>query len=101
MMAIKTLTIDGIFASVERLAFSAYSVCHDMGIAIPGKVKIISFSSLEIASLLNPALTTITQPAYDMGLQAATLLFRMLEHDEPVNDQVVLSSTIITRKSTL
>lgn len=97
----KTSTIDGIFASVERLAFAAYSVCHDLKIAIPGQVKIISFSSLEIASLLNPALSTITQPAYDMGVQAARLLFKMLEQDNPVNDQVVLASKIITRSSTL
>lgn len=99
--AFKTLAIDGIFASVERLAFAAYYVCHDLGIAIPGQVKIISFSSLEIAPLLNPALTTITQPAYDMGVQAANLLFKMFAQDEPVNDQVVLNSKIITRSSTL
>lgn len=98
--AFKTLPIDGVFASVERLAFAAYAVCHDMGISIPGKVKVISFSSLEIASLLNPALTTITQPAYEMGMEAASLLFKMLEHDEPVNDQVILNSRIINRSST-
>lgn len=98
--AFKTLTIDGVFASVERLAFATYSVCHDMGISIPGKVKVISFSSLEIASLLNPALTTITQPAYEMGMEAATLLFKMLEEKEPVNDQVILNSRIINRSST-
>ncbi|MGN6179839.1 MAG: LacI family DNA-binding transcriptional regulator [Mucilaginibacter sp.] len=99
--AFKTLAIDGVFASVERLAFATYSVCHDMHINIPGQVKVISFSSLEIASLLNPALTTITQPAYEMGMEAATLLFKMLEQDDPVNDQVVLNSRIINRSSTL
>jgi LacI family transcriptional regulator len=51
--------------------------------------------------LLNPALTTITQPAYEMGVQAANLLFRMFAGEEAVNDQVVLSSKIITRNSTL
>jgi LacI family transcriptional regulator len=99
--AFKTMKIDGVFASVERLAFATYSVCHDMGIDIPGKVKVISFSSLEIASLLNPALTTITQPAYEMGVQAAGLLFKMLEQEVPVNDQVILNSSIINRSSTL
>ncbi len=98
--AFQTMTIDGIFASVERLAFATYYVCHDLEISIPNQVKVISFSSLEIAPLLNPSLTTITQPAYEMGLQAARLLFKMLEHaDEAVNDQVVLSSRIIPRNS--
>jgi len=98
--AFKTLTIDGVFASVERLAFSTYYVCADLQISIPGQVKVISFSSLEIAPLLNPSLTTITQPAYDMGVQAANLLFKMFAQDGPVNDQIVLSSKIITRNST-
>jgi LacI family transcriptional regulator len=99
--AFKTLAIDGVFASVERLAFSTYYVCADLQISIPGQVKVISFSSLEIAPLLNPSLTTITQPAYDMGVQAATLLFKMFAQDDAVNDQIVLSSKIIRRNSTL
>jgi len=99
--AFNTLTLDGVFASVERLAFAAYYVCHDLKINIPDQVKIISFSSLEIAPLLNPALTTITQPAYEMGVQAAKLLFKMLEQDIPVNDHIVLTSKIISRSSTL
>ena len=99
--AVTSLTIDGMFASVERLAFAAYYVCHDLKINIPKQIKVISFSSLEIAPLLNPALTTITQPAYEMGVQAATLLFKMFEQDNPVNDQIVLTSKIISRNSTL
>jgi len=99
--AFKTLTIDGVFASVERLAFATYYVCHDMDINIPNQVKVISFSSLEIAPLLNPALTTIKQPAYEMGIEAANLLFKMLSQEEAVNDRVVLSSKIVPRNSTL
>lgn len=95
-----TLQPDGLFASVERLAISSYYVCHDLGIAIPEKVKILSFSSLEIASLLNPALTTITQPAYDLGANAAQLLFKTLEGGTRLNEHLVLKSSLIPRRST-
>src|SRR5258708_22668997 len=70
---------DGIFSSVERLAFATYYVCNDLAINIPENLKVISFSSLGIAPLLCPALSTITQPAYDMGIKAASLLFDELE----------------------
>lgn len=70
---------DGIFSSVERLAFATYYVCKDMNISIPNDLKIVSFSSLQIAPLLGPALSTITQPAYEMGIKAATLLFDELD----------------------
>jgi LacI family transcriptional regulator len=92
---------DGIFASVERLALATYQVCHEQHIKIPEDIKIISFSSLEIASLLNPSLSTITQPALEMGIAAATLLFKSIESEkeESSNEQVVCNSTIISRRS--
>lgn len=94
---------DGIFASVERLAFATYYVSYDLNLKIPEDMKVISFSSLEIAPLLNPSLTTITQPALDMGRESAILLFKVLESDtEPFNtmEEKVLNSRIIKRRST-
>ena len=93
---------DGIFAAVERYAISAYEVCKKLGISIPGEVKIISFSNLQTASLLNPSLTTITQPAFEIGRQAATILFRALEEKrfQLKNDNIIFKSTLIPRDST-
>lgn len=102
--AFNSIKPDGVFASVERLAIASYYVCHNMNLTIGNDVKIICFSSLEIASLLNPALSTITQPAYDMGVEAARILFRRLEGgEEKENDyeSVVLESELIVRQSTL
>lgn len=94
---------DGIFSSVERLAFATYYVCNDLNVAIPGDLKIISFSSLGIAPLLCPALSTITQPAYEMGVKAATLLFDELEkkNPPPPKKQHVLKSKLFIRKSSM
>jgi LacI family transcriptional regulator len=91
---------DGIFSSVERLAFATYYVCNDLGISIPGDLKMISFSSLGIAPLLSPALSTITQPAYEMGIKAATLLFEALEQKTSnLKRHIVLKSKLFIRKS--
>lgn len=93
---------DGVFTSVERLAFATYYACNDLNISIPGQVKVVGFSSLEIAPLLNPSLTTVTQPATKIGIEAASLLFKMLEHPESVNinEKIVLESKLIKRNST-
>jgi len=92
---------DGIFSSVERLAFATYHVCNDMNINIPRDLKVISFSSLGIAPLLGPPLSTITQPAYEMGIKAATLLFDELENKgKPISKKEhVLKSKLFIRKS--
>jgi len=99
---LQVLKPDGVFTSVERLAFATYYACYDLDVKIPEQVKVIGFSSLVIAPLLNPSLTTITQPAIQIGVEAASLLFHMLESPETVecNKKVVLDSKLIKRRST-
>ncbi|HUS01809.1 MAG TPA: LacI family DNA-binding transcriptional regulator [Chitinophagaceae bacterium] len=92
---------DGIFASVESLAVIAYYVCKDLHISIPGNIKIISFSNLTTAPLLSPSLTTVTQPAFNMGKEAATILFQLLKKNSFIlKKNIILSSSLIKRDST-
>lgn len=97
-----SLKPDSVFASVERLALSSYYVCQDLRISIPEDIKVIGFSSLEIAPLLSPSLSTITQPAFDMGTKAALLLFESLNSPKTNfdNEVFILESKLIQRKST-
>ncbi|PRY53576.1 LacI family transcriptional regulator [Arcticibacter pallidicorallinus] len=93
---------DGVFASVESLAILAYEVCSELNLRIPEDVKIVGFSNLRTASLLNPALTTITQPAFNMGREAAKALFEALKkpHIKMEDQTIVLRSNLIERRST-
>lgn len=93
---------DGLFAAIERYAISAYEACRQLKISIPEQLKVISFSNLQTASLLNPSLTTITQPAFEIGKQAATILFRALEEKryQLKKENIVFKSRLIEREST-
>ncbi|MEO7530761.1 MAG: substrate-binding domain-containing protein, partial [Sediminibacterium sp.] len=94
---------DGMLATVEKLTTDMYLVCKELKLSIPKDVKIVSFSNLSSASILNPSLTTVTQPAFDMGKAAAIVLFKSLEkknftlHDECLT----IPSELIIRGSTL
>lgn len=92
---------DGIFASVEKLAIATYHACNEIGLKIPEQLKIISFSNLRTASLLSPSLSTITQPAFEIGREAAALLLQMIEKKNFSNriEQIVLKSNLIERNS--
>lgn len=92
---------DGIFASVEKLAITTYQVCRDLHINIPKEVKIICFSNLATASLLSPSLSTITQPAYNIGKTAAEVMFKNLDKNKTyiANEIIVLHSTLHFRES--
>lgn len=92
---------DGIFASVEKLAITAYHFCNDLNIDIPGQVKVVCFANLETAAMMAPPMTTVVQPAFEMGREAAGILFRMIEK-RPIGVKErrnVLEVTLVERES--
>ena len=93
---------DAILACVEELAVSSYVICQELKLNIPRDIKIISFSNLQTADILNPSLTTITQPAYEIGREAASVLFHLMENKGTLQrcGDVVLNSELIVRNST-
>jgi LacI family transcriptional regulator len=66
----------------DLMAIGALQYCKSAGISVPAELSIVGFDDLPVASLLTPALTTVRQPARDMGFAAANLLFDLLE-DKP------------------
>ena len=92
---------DGIVASVEKLTTPIYNVCAALKLKIPRDVKVVCFSNLETASILNPSLTTITQPAFEMGKMAATLLLKALEKTglDLKKERLVIPSALVVRNS--
>lgn len=93
---------DGIFAAIEKFAVNTYEVCKELNLHIPQDVKVISFSNLQAAALFDPALSTIIQPAYDIGREAAAILFKIIEKKMlmPFEKKMVLPSQLIERAST-
>ena len=93
---------DGIVGSVEKVTMQVYSVCHALKLKIPRDVKVIGFSNLPIAALLNPPLTTITQPAFEMGKAAATILFKALDGKriDLQKELIIIPSALYEREST-
>jgi LacI family transcriptional regulator len=93
---------DGLIASVEKIVTPIYLACHELKINIPDDIKVIAFATLDTAPILNPPLTTITQPAFEIGKAAATLLFKGIEKStfDLKKERVVIPSLLIEREST-
>jgi len=94
---------DGIIASVEKLTTPVYLACKDLKLDIPKKIKVISFSNLDTALILDPPLTTVKQPAFEMGRAAATILFKAIEKKnfQLRNENIVISSQLVQKDSTM
>lgn len=72
---------DGIFAVADRLGISAWHTCKALDLSIPEDVKIIGFGAL---NLRDPrvALSSFDQNPFEIGRNAAKLLFERIENSE-------------------
>ena len=93
---------DGIVVSVEKLTTPVYRACEALKLKIPKDIKVICFSNLDTASILNPSLSTITQPAFEIGKTAALALFKALQKQNLnlSRESAVIPSSLVVRKST-
>jgi LacI family transcriptional regulator len=94
---------DAVIASVEKLTAPVYRACRELGLSIPRDVKVIGFTNLPTADILSPGLTTITQPAFEMGKTAAAVLFKVLGKNKGTLKQetVVVKSVLTVRESSV
>jgi LacI family transcriptional regulator len=93
---------DGIFASVEKFAINTYEVCRELHINVPKHLKVISFTNLSAAALFDPPLSAIVQPAYEIGKEATSILFKIVEKKMLLSAEkkVMIASKIVERRST-
>lgn len=92
---------DGVIAAVEKLITPFYLACQHLQLSLPDDVKVIGFSNLANAEVLKPSLSTITQPAFEMGKAAATILFKALEKRNYAwqKEDIILPSQLFARDS--
>ena len=90
---------DGIFTATEKLALLTYEVCRENKIVLPPLFRMVSFSNLPAAALFDPPLSTIVQPAFEMGKEAAGILFKLIEKKIllPTEKRVVIPSILVER----
>lgn len=88
----------GIFADSDSLAYGAIQAMNEKGLHVPGDVEVVGFDDVEIATLCRPALTTVAQPKYQLGLQAGQMLLQLMADKVPTRE--VLKPHLVVREST-
>ena len=93
-------TIDGVFASNDMAGLGAISAIKKANIKIPEEIAVVGFSNWQFSSLVNPSLSSISQPGYEMGREAAKLILEEINAKEPGKRQVkILDTELIVRDS--
>lgn len=91
---------DAVFCNNDDLAAGALFEAERRNIAIPDKMGICGFNDLEMSRHLNPSLTSISTPRYEIGQTAFRLLIDALEDIRPDAPMIDLSTTLVLRNST-
>jgi LacI family transcriptional regulator len=91
---------DAVFAMIDPLAIDLMTVLKEKGVKIPDEIALAGFTNNPTSAVVDPSLTTISQPGYEMGKIAANHLLDQL--DEIVSDEpqsFVLQTTLVARES--
>lgn len=95
---------DAFFASNDMAAVGAMMACKNAGIKVPEEMGIVGFSNWQFCSMIEPSLTSVAQPGYQMGVRATTLLLDIIEKKieyDSVKDPIVLNTELLVRKSSV
>ncbi len=90
---------EAIFAVNDPVAIGAYQRIKEAGLRIPDDIAILGFSNSTIASLVDPPLTSIEQPSFDMGSRSAEILLDIIDGRMTVPRTLVLETKLVVRKS--
>lgn len=77
-------TVDGVVCGNDLIAVGVMKALHEAGIRIPRDIKVIGFDNIYFAQHTSPPLSTVFQPAYEMGVEAATMLINNILYDKPL-----------------
>jgi LacI family transcriptional regulator len=92
---------DGVFVSNDNCAVSCMLALKQSGISIPDDIAFAGFNNDPVSKVIEPNLTTINYPGYEMGEVAARNLINHLNGTSPLHstNTIVLRSELIVRAS--
>jgi LacI family transcriptional regulator len=89
-----------ILAANNFIAIGALHALREDGLCVPEDVSVVAFDDLPTMFIVEPFLTVVTQPAYEMGWQATELLLARLTGEGPADlQELVLPTQMLIRKS--
>ncbi len=92
---------DGIFCSNDTTAIACIQDCRKRGILVPDDVAIVGFSNDPRSEIIEPNLTTIAQPAIEMGRVACEQAILQINKPKSLitSTDIILKTELVIRDS--
>ncbi|MGZ4391853.1 MAG: LacI family DNA-binding transcriptional regulator [Gaiellaceae bacterium] len=98
LLAEETLP-DAVFITNNRMTAGALEAIEEARLTVPDEIAVVGYDEISWAPLLRTALTTVSQPAYDLGHESARLLLSRLDGYSGSARTVVLRTSLNIRAS--
>jgi LacI family transcriptional regulator len=96
---------DAIFAHQDIAAIGAIKAIKEKFLKIPEDVAVVGFSNWQMSLYTDPPLSTVSQPGFEMGQEAARLCIKQMKHNDPdgnhpyIPETKVFKTELIIRES--
>lgn len=93
---------DAIFTISDRMAIGAMLAIKEKGLKMPEDIGLVGFNNEPITSLVSPSISSVDQPAFELGKIAAKLFIETMHNNEDMsNVEEILKPKLHIRESSL
>ena len=90
---------EAILATNSLLSAGALEATRELQLTLPDDVALVGFDETTWSTLVQPKLTVIAQPTYEIGQTAMDLLLKRIEQPDAPARQVILKGQLLARGS--
>ncbi|MFP4016174.1 MAG: LacI family DNA-binding transcriptional regulator [Halanaerobiales bacterium] len=91
--------LDAVFAFSDEIAIGAIRAFEDNGRKVPDDVYVLGFDNIDFSRFVSPSLTTVAQPAFEIGCKSIEILNRVIDNSD-YKEKILLPYKLIVREST-
>lgn len=93
---------DAIFTISDRMAIGAMLAIKEKGLKMPHEIGLVGFNNEPITRLVTPSISSVDQPAFDLGKIAAKLFIELVHNNDDMSEvEEVLKPKLFIRESSL
>ncbi|RYZ30270.1 MAG: LacI family transcriptional regulator [Chitinophagaceae bacterium] len=93
---------DAIFTISDRMAIGAMLAIKEKRLRMPTDIGLVGFNNEPVTNLVTPGISSVEQPAFELGKAAAKLFLEQMHHEEDLSHLVtVLKPRLVVRESSL
>lgn len=88
-----------IVAFNDAMAIGAMHAVQERGLVVGEDIAVTGFDDAPLVQYLNPPLTSVRQPTWEVGQRVISILLAMLDDNPPAERYILLPPTLIVRQS--